>query len=196
MKYGRLTIINGTKRRIKKGNENRYYVDVKCDCGTLKTVCLRDLEYRNTKSCGCWSREKCIISNKKRLTTHNMSYSSTYKTWNSMLNRCRSKEIQKRKYYLDKGIKVCARWHKFENFFEDMGERPEKLTIDRIDNSKGYYKQNCRWATLKGQANNKTNNNLVEYKGEIKNISQWANVLGKNRSFIYSRIKDGQLNLS
>jgi len=84
----------------------------------------------------------------------------------------------------------------FENFFEDMGERPEKLTIDRIDNSKGYYKQNCRWATLKGQANNKTNNNLVEYKGEIKNISQWANVLGKNRSFIYSRIKDGQLNLS
>lgn len=189
MKYERLTVIEGTERIKNK----RTHVDVICDCGIQKTVSLKDLKKGNTKSCGCYAREKCDKANKIRLTTHGQSYSKTYKTWRGILNRCKSTDVVKRKYYLDKGISVCERWLKFEFFLEDMGERVDGLTIDRIDNSKGYNKENCRWATTAEQAQNRTSNNLVEYRGVVKNVSDWARELKKDRSTIYRYIKNGHL---
>lgn len=83
-----------------------------------------------------------------------------YGIWQTMCTRCRNKKREKAKYYVDKDIKVCDRWlgpDGFENFLKDMGPRPEGCTLDRIDNSKGYCRQNCRWASKEVQAINKTN---------------------------------------
>lgn len=87
--------------------------------------------------------------------THGMSYTSTYRSWLSMRNRCYRKGSEKYPMYGAKGIKVCKRWrNSFENFLEDMGERPEGMTLDRIDGTKGYSPSNCRWATPTQQARN------------------------------------------
>lgn len=102
------------------------------------------------------------VSPKQPIKSHPL-----YCTWNNMMNRCRNKNSQDYKYYGGRGIKVCDRWFKFWNFVEDMGERPEKHTLDRIDNDIGYCPENCRWVDRSTQSLN------VRSKGKsgIKNIS-------------------------
>jgi len=104
----------------------------------------------------------------------------TYKSWAEMIYRCKKNG---RKYWYEKGIRVCVSWLKFDNFFSDMGERPPNTTIDRIDNNKGYFKENCRWATSKQQARNKSNNMLI--KG--KTLSEWSEITGIKRSTLAQR---------
>lgn len=84
-----------------------------------------------------------------------MSHNSTYKSWQSMKSRCLNENDPSSKYYRDRGIKITERWNTFENFLEDMGERPEGLTLDRINNNGNYCKENCKWSTPKEQMNNR-----------------------------------------
>lgn len=81
--------------------------------------------------------------------------SPTYSSWKSMKNRCNNTKSPKYKDYGGRGITICERWSYFENFLEDMGERPKELSLDRIDNESGYSPENCRWATDSQQASNK-----------------------------------------
>ncbi len=118
-----------------------------CDCGQMLTVVGNDLRRHHTQSCGCLSREQ-----KKR---HGLCASLIYCTWENMIQRCTNFKAINYKNYGGRGIKVCKRWLKFENFLEDMGERPLGKTIDRIDNNQGYHKMNCRWATVQEQNKNK-----------------------------------------
>lgn len=104
----------------------------------------------------------------------------TYKSWSEMIYRCKTKG---KKYYHTKKIKVCNHWLKFENFLEDMGDRPSGLTIDRIDNKGNYCLENCRWATSKQQSRNRSNNLLL--KG--KTLSEWSEILGIKRSTLAQR---------
>jgi hypothetical protein len=99
-----------------------------------------------------------------------------------MIQRCYNPNRDGYKNYGGRGIKVCERWHIFENFYNDVGDCPEGLTLDREDNNKDYAPENCRWATNKEQSNNTRRNHRVTYKGETKTLSQWAQDLGINKS--------------
>lgn len=133
--------------------------DCLCDCGDKTIVGVSILKAGQTKSCGCLRKE--------RLTTHNLSRTPTHRTWGSLVNRCNNSNNAAYNRYGGRGIKVCDEWLKFENFYEDMGNRPDGLSIDRINNNKGYYKENCRWATPTEQARNQriSNNNTTGIKG-------------------------------
>lgn len=125
----------------------------------------------------------------QRPSHHGMMKTKFYNTWRSMITRCRGTAGKGSiKKYKNKGITVCDRWLKFKNFYEDMfPSYIEGLTIDRIENSKGYYSENCRWATHFEQGNNKTNTVRIQYLGMEKTISEWAIYLGITRAKINLR---------
>lgn len=120
-----------------------------CDCGNSV---VKPRPYLNEESsCGCLWREKISAARK----SHGMSKTPTYKTWIKMHERCYLESYAEKEYYQDHEIGVCDRWKSFENFLEDMGERPDGMTLDRIDFTKDYSKENCRWATPSLQAWNR-----------------------------------------
>lgn len=113
-------------------------------------------------------------------------------TWAGMLARCYAPHNEQvAKDYADRGIAVDERWHSFENFFYDMSPRPEGMSLDRIDNDKGYSKENCRWADRKTQANNRRSNVQITIGEETKNLAEWAEISGNSADVITYRIKAG-----
>jgi hypothetical protein len=115
----------------------------------------------------------------------------TYMSWTCMKQRCYNKKHVAYNRYGGKGIMVCERWFSFLNFLEDMGTRPLGKQLDRIDNNKDYCKDNCKWSTPKEQANNRSNNKLIEYCGIKKSLSQWANYFKINPFTLKSRLNLG-----
>lgn len=147
------------------------------DCGAERWI----RKSRITKNTKCWN---CTF------TKHGMSRSGTYNSWHCMKLRCYSKGGSFSRYGA-KGIKVCDRWLKFENFLEDMGERPKGMTIDRIDNDSDYTSENCRWATLFQQQANKRKTIWLTYKDKTYTVSQWAYLCGCPYKRFWRRLKDG-----
>jgi hypothetical protein len=155
MRFGRLTV------RWPAGLKGSHvYWLCSCDCGKLKVICGYSLRNGDTTSCGCYRKEVTVSRNRKGLwTTHGHSRGKgrtpEYIAWDCMIQRCTNPKHPNWKRYGGRGIKVCRRWMRFENFLADMGRRPQPhLSIDRRNNEKGYFKSNCRWATRKEQMNN------------------------------------------
>lgn len=120
---------------------------------------------------------------------HGKSNTKTYIKWASMKQRCNNASNANYRNYGGRGIEICERWLKFENFYNDMGDPPtEKHTLGRIDNNKGYFPGNCRWETMKQQQNNKRGNRIIEFNGKIKTVSQWAEFLGINPTELSHRL--------
>ena len=103
-----------------------------------------------------------------------------YSVWTSMRYRCNNSNSNNYKYYGGKGVKICKRWDKFENFLHDMGEKPDGLSIDRIDGDGDYEPNNCRWATQQQQCENKRH--LLKGKGKLSNAIYRAGYL-KQKAF-------------
>jgi hypothetical protein len=177
--FGRLTVLGFSHTN----NHNLKYWYVKCECGNSSTVRHGHLTGGATKSCGCITKE--------RMTTHGMSGTPAYKSWQKMLTRCNNSNDKRYNDYGGRGIKVCDRWYDFENFLQDMGERPKGMSIERIHNDSGYYPMNCKWATRKEQMRNRRNNYLVTYNGKTKPLVDWAEELGINYSTLSKRLSRG-----
>jgi len=114
----------------------------------------------------------------------------TRRVWSNMLWRCRSRS-RSRKWYFDKGIHVCLRWLKYDNFVRDMGERPPGLTLERKDNAKGYSPSNCRWATRQEQGRNKTDNRFLPVAGRRVTVAEAAEILGVKANTLICRLRRG-----
>lgn len=104
--------------------------------------------------------------------------SPTYKSWHGMKQRATNPNVAAAKHYTGRGIDMDPRWSEFTNFLADMGERPKGTTLDRIDNNRGYWKDNCRWATHDEQHSNKRTNVFIEWQGRRQTIQQWSKETG------------------
>jgi len=140
----------------------------KCDCGNIKITRGSSIKNGSCKSCGCLQKEQI-----KRLglskATHGYSGTRFYKIWKDMFTRCYNKNCEEYKNYGGRGIEVCEEWNDFENFKNDMLPiYKDNLSIDRIDNDGNYELNNCRWATIQEQNNNRRMFKLT--KDKIKNI--------------------------
>lgn len=122
-------------------------------------------------------------------TRHRMTRTATYRSWQAMKARCGNPKHQAYAYYGGKGIQVCRRWREsFDAFLADMGEVPHGLTLERIDNSKGYEPGNCRWATRLEQAANTRLVRKIAYQGRALSMAEWARQLGCSASVFRARI--------
>jgi hypothetical protein len=164
-RFGKLIVENQNPVRALSGSV-RW--DCICDCGKKTTTIGTNLIKGFTHSCGCIQKEA--------VTTHGMTGTPEYNSWNSMIQRCTNSNHDAYYRYGGRGITVCDRWlNSVYSFIEDMGFRPSSNhTLDRIENDKGYYKDNCRWATRTEQNNNTSSNVFYEYKGSKYTIPQLA----------------------
>jgi hypothetical protein len=170
-----------------------HWWNVTCECGTKKQLTASTISHGKQKSCGCMT--KAIL--RESATTHGQSSgrgrrgSQAYRCWKGMFDRCTDSSRRDWMDYGGRGITICERWNSFDDFFADMGAAEEGLTLDRINTNGNYEPSNCRWATAKEQANNRRNNRAVTYKGETKNIGQWAESLGIYPDTLWRRLQAG-----
>lgn len=160
-KYGKLNVIRYAGWKINKGHK-RYYYYVMCDCGKKGFIDKRYFD--NVKSCGCLKIKENSISKTKE-----------YRAWSSMIHRCCNPKNPSYFRYGGRGITVCEEWKQYDNFLKDMGKSPtSNHSLDRIDNNKGYFKENCRWATVEEQNNNTRQTRYITYNGITKSAKQWS----------------------
>lgn len=180
--FGRLIVI---ERAENAGRHPKW--KCVCECGREAVIYGSNLRQGYTKSCGCLHSEKTVEAH----TTHGKARSPEYITWRNMIDRCSNRNRREFKDYGGRGIAVCERWTVFENFFEDMGSKPEGLSLDRIDVNSGYSKENCRWATAKEQARNTTKNRIIEFNGLSRPLAEHCELLGLNYRTVHQRLKRG-----
>lgn len=150
---------------------------------------MQPKSHLNSKT-GCIECSKKVQRKKKVLINNtDRKQMREYSIWKALRNRISNHNRNDAKYYADKGISICDRWNSFENFYKDMGECPNGYTIDRIDPNGNYCPENCRWANMITQSQNRGDFNLVyTYKGETHVLKEWAKILKIKYTTLYMRI--------
>ena len=188
-RFGRLTVLSRAEDYISpKGKKSSRWL-CQCDCGNIKVILGSALKNRRTRSCGCIAKEK--IGNYKR--THGKYQTRIYKTWRGMKDRCLNTKHNRYPRYGGRGISICEEWLHFESFYEwamAHGYR-DGLSIDRINVNGNYEPSNCRWITIKKQANNKGNSRYLTFNGETHTMAEWSEITGINYDTIRNRLNSG-----
>lgn len=163
-KYNRLTALRFFWRPTSKGREKMWVC--LCDCGSETTVSVGALRSGSIASCGCLKREKM----RAEKLTHGMRDTPEYAIWCAMKARCHNPNDRDFKYYGARGVRVCDTWRtSFEAFIADVGRRPDPtLSIERLDNAKGYEPGNVAWATKEAQARNRRPWGSVTRRGSLR----------------------------
>lgn len=183
-KVGRLTVLS---------REGSYAVCL-CECGNTKRLkaCCMGPGTGKTQSCGCLRKEMTVARSLKHGASRRGQHTGTYACWAGMLKRCTSPGCKAWANYGGRGIIVCERWvSSFANFLADMGERPDGLTIERIDNDGNYEPGNCRWATRDEQQNNTRANHLMTHQGRTQTMAAWCRETGLCHTTIIRRLNRG-----
>lgn len=183
-KFGRLTALY--RLHNTKGRTKWFCI---CECGNIKEVQISHLIKNNIKSCGCLRKELAS----KRATTHGKHDTRLYQTWCDIKKRCYNPNNKRYKDWGGRGIAVCSEWKDDFQAFYDWAINngyDDSLTIDRIDNNKGYEPNNCRWATTKQQTRNRRNTKYITYKGESKPLAEWCEILNLNYDKVKHRINN------
>ena len=189
--HGRLTVIRRGESLVTSGKQVTTW-DCVCACGNETTVRATSLRFGTSKSCGCLSSDTAKQTHTKHGCSPRKGSTKTYHTWESMRTRCLCPNDKRYRAYGGQGISVCDRWADFENFLEDMGEKPEGLTLDRIDNTLGYSKDNCRWATRMEQVCNRDVSIWVTRVGVRKVLKHWCLELKISYQKALTEIKNGR----
>lgn len=192
-RYGKLVVIKlDHTKQSPCGHKVKMWL-CKCDCGNTKIVTTGSLTSGQTKSCGCYRRDRITKLN----TSHNMSKSSLYKAWCNMKMRCTNPNYTDYYDYGGRGITICEEWLEFEAFKEwayNNGYYEEKvngknlLSLDRIDVNGNYEPSNCRWATNTQQANNKRNTRRFFYNGQNLTVREWSDITGISYTTLARRL--------
>lgn len=184
-RFGRLRVI-GFDNMVRMGQRSTAKWKCICDCGNVVTVSQGSLLSGDTISCGCYRNEKF----RERVTTHGLSNTPLYTVWNCMKQRCENSNDDYYQDYGARGIRVCDEWHDFENFNEwgMTNGYSRGLTIDRIDNNGNYSPDNCRWADMITQANNRRSCRYITYAGNTHTIAEWARLFNISYFTLWGRI--------
>lgn len=188
-RFERLVVISFNKKE-----NGRLYYNCKCDCGKDVVIAANHLLRGATKSCGCYniekSKERCKYLGESA-SKHNLSNHRLYRIWSGMKSRCYNSNNPNYKWYGNKNIQVCSEWKNDFKAFYDWSMKngyKEHLTIDRINGSKDYSPDNCRWVNNIQQVNNKSNNRYITYKHKTKTLSEWSRIVNIPQDTLYDRI--------
>lgn len=190
-RFGRLTVVERAENYVAPNGRQAARWVCLCDCGNKTTVVGGDLRTGRTKSCGCFEQESRYLS---RNIIHGGFGTKLYNVWRGMKKRCYNPKNKFFKDYGGRGITVCDEWRddfaKFRDWAMANGYR-EDLSIDRIDNDKGYSPDNCKWATREEQGNNKRSNRAFLVNGKKKTMAELCREYQKNRGKVEGRLKNG-----
>jgi hypothetical protein len=164
---------------VEKSHSGKYGMvwRCKCECGAIHHASAAELSRNRVQSCGC-SQIK-----------HFQSHTKTWRIWVQMRQRCDNERNKNYLHYGKRGIYYSPQWQDFINFVADMGECPAGMSLERIDNDKGYSKENCKWATSFQQSRNKRTNKFYTYNGERLCLRDWEKKLGASKGYLTKRLK-------
>ena len=184
IRVGKLIVIGPAERK-----NGRTAWHCKCDCGNETTVLTQQLTHGLTKSCGCYQKERASETFKR----HGMYGTRLYRIWSNMIQRCSNPKNNAYLMYGAKGVSVCAEWKVFNAFCQWAMSNgyDDGLSIDRIDNSKGYSPDNCRWATSQEQTDNRVCVRYVFFNGKTQTLKKWAEETGIPYDRLSWRIRNG-----
>lgn len=187
--FGRLSVTGERPTKVWNERKKRYeaHIAVRCECGTDLTTRVDSLGGA-VLSCGCLNRENTAKKGKAN-ATHGMTGTPTYKSWSNMWDRCTRETNEK--YHLYKDRAPPEAWRSFETFLADMGVKPEGHSIERVDNSRPYSKDNCVWLPVEQQYRNKTKNLIVVKAGVEHLLTDACRLEGLNEKTVRSRIYTG-----